>query len=68
MFKFNFDLDDEDLDQECQGSSVPGPSDTSVEPSPRPEIQLIKKPHAETSLSQFVRLSIPFFLLSNISQ
>jgi hypothetical protein len=64
MFKFDFDLEDEEPDNQFQGSYTPTSSETPLKSSLDSAEQV---PFAEVSLSQLVRSSRPFVLLHNSS-
>jgi len=64
MFKFDFDLEDEEPDNQFQGSYPTILSETPLKSSVNSPEQV---PFAEVLLSQLVRPSRPFILLYNLS-
>ena len=68
MFKFDFDLDDEELGNHDQGSNVAHRSETAQKSSSKLAKQLIQEPFAEISLLQLVRLLLPSIIVPDASQ
>jgi len=66
MFKFDFDLDDEEPDNQFQGSDVLNPSETPLKLNS--DTVSAQVPFAEVPLSQLVRSPRPFILPYNPSQ
>ena len=61
MFKFDFDLNDEELDNDGRGGNAPNPSDIRLNSSLESAKQIIEVPFTEIPLTQLVRF---IFLLS----